>query len=107
MSKYHAVKVQEHGYTFASKAEHRRYRQLLLLQTGTSGTIGRLEIHPRFPLIVKGVKCGYYEADFRYKDYERDCVIVEDVKGVLTPVYRLKKKLVKALYGIDIAEIDA
>jgi len=31
--------------------------------------------------------------------------VVEDVKGVKTPVYRLKKKLVEALHGITIQEI--
>jgi hypothetical protein len=31
---------------------------------------------------------------------------VADVKGVKTPVYQLKKKLVKALHGIDIVEVS-
>lgn len=38
-------------------------------------------------------------------DDERGARIVEDVKGFKTPVYRLKKKLVEALYGIQIREV--
>jgi len=29
----------------------------------------------------------------------------EDVKGVKTALYRLKKKMIKAIYGIDIEEV--
>jgi len=31
--------------------------------------------------------------------------VVEDVKGVRTPVYLLKKKLLKACHGLDVVEI--
>lgn len=57
----------------------------------------------RFTIKVKGQKiCDYY-ADFvvEYAD-GRSAVI--DVKGVMTDVYKLKKKLVKAVHGIDIQE---
>jgi hypothetical protein len=67
-----------------------------------AGEIHCLELQPRYPLIVNGEKVGTYVADFRY--FEGDTLRVEDVKGILTPVYRLKKKLVKALYQIDILE---
>jgi hypothetical protein len=33
--------------------------------------------------------------------------VVEDVKGFRTPLYRLKKKLIEAQYGIAIIEIPA
>jgi len=44
-----------------------------------------------------------YVADFRYKNKEGK-EVVEDVKGFKTAIYRLKKKLVKAYYGISILE---
>ena len=44
-----------------------------------------------------------YYADFEY--YENDEYIVEDVKGVKTPVYKLKKKLIEAQYKIRITEV--
>ena len=40
-----------------------------------------------------------YVADFRYLDYERGGLVVEDVKGMKTDVYRLKRKLFLAKYG--------
>jgi hypothetical protein len=44
-----------------------------------------------------------YYADFEY--YENDEYIVEDVKGVKTSVYKLKKKLIEAQYKIRITEV--
>ena len=34
-------------------------------------------------------------------------VIVEDVKGYRTEAYQLKKKLMRAVYGIEITEVKA
>jgi hypothetical protein len=55
---------------------------------------------------VNGQKLGFYRGDFRYR--HNGVTVLEDVKSAFTakiPVYRLKKKLVKALYGIDIVEV--
>lgn len=49
--------------------------------------------------LVQGVK---YVADFVYKN--RGLVVVEDVKGFKTPVYKLKKKLMRSVLGIEIKE---
>ncbi len=49
-------------------------------------------------------RIGFYKADFRYEVTATGERVIEDVKGVRTAVYRLKKKLVKALYGIEIIE---
>jgi hypothetical protein len=111
-AKYGAVPTVIHGVRFASKAEARRYSELLLL--GMAGEIRDLELQPRVPLKVDGVKVGDYVADFRYQeragidtvsgcDRWRD--VTEDVKGVRTPVYRMKKKHVEAQYGIVIREV--
>jgi hypothetical protein len=103
VSKYRAVRTTVDGITFASKAEARRYQELKMLVK--AGVIGDLRLQPRYPFVVNRVKIGAYVGDFLY---ERDGVeIVEDVKGVLTPVYRLKKKLMKAIYGIEIQEVTA
>ena len=86
------------------EAEARRYEQLKDMEQ--RGYIGNLELQPRYPLTVKGAKVGTYIADFRYRALgvgPRE--VVEDVKGVLTPVYRLKKKMVEAQYGITIVEV--
>ncbi len=101
-SKYGAVKTKVDGVTFDSKKEANRYRELkLLLQ---AGKIANLLRQPQFPIVINEVKCGKYVADFSYVD-ERGQLAVEDVKGMRTAVYRLKKKLVEAIYHIKITEI--
>ena len=100
MSKYGAIKTVVDGHIFDSKAEARRYQELRLM--ASAGEISDIELQPKYPLIVNGKNCGFYKADFRYKI--AGVLVVEDVKGVKTPVYQLKKKLVKALYDIDIVE---
>ncbi len=103
MSKYNAVRVTDEGKRFDSKAEHRRWVALRLLEQ--AGEISDLKHHPRYPLIVNGQKVCTYEADSAY--IESGEQIVEDVKGVKTPVYNLKKKLMKILHGIDVREVKA
>lgn len=49
-----------------------------------------------------GVKLCDYVADFVYE--EDGMEITEDFKGVYTPIYRLKKRMMKAFHGIDIRE---
>lgn len=100
LNKYHAKKVTLDGHTFPSHAEAARYLELQLLER--AGQISGLELQPKFKLKVKGTIIGTYIADFRYT--ENGQVIVEDVKGMKTPVYNLKKKLLKAIYGITILE---
>lgn len=89
------------GRTFDSKKEGERYRHLKAEQL--AGRIGGLRCQVRFPLRVNGVVVGRYVADFVYvRGSER---VVEDVKGVLTAVYKLKRGLMKAIFGIDIHEV--
>jgi len=100
-SKYRAIPVVIDGHRFASKAEGRRYTELRLLEQ--AGEIDNLELQPRFDLIVAGIDVGTYVADFRYLSPAG--VVIEDVKGVRTPVYKLKKRLVRALHGVEIVEV--
>ena len=105
MSKYHAVPTEVDGIRFASKAEAYRYAELKLNVAG--GLIHGLELQPRYPLVVNGIKIATYVGDFRYVRNATNTITVEDVKSrpTMTPVYRLKKKLMLALYGIDILEV--
>lgn len=105
-SKYRAVPCVVDGWRFDSQAEGNRYRELVLL--GLSGAIDNLELQPTYPLIVNGVLVGTYRADFAYRDLRAGgALVVEDVKGFRTPVYRLKKRMVEALHGVEIREIGA
>ena len=104
-SKYHNRKTTYQGVRFDSQKEAKRYQELQWMQQ--AGLIQDLELQPRYDLIVNGHKIGFYRGDFRYKDVATDSVILEDVKSpaTRTAVYRLKKKLVKALYGVEIIEV--
>jgi hypothetical protein len=103
--KYGNKKVEEDGYTFDSKAEHREYRGLKLRLR--AGLIEDLTVHPKFDLTVNGVKVGTYTADFSFRVVPIKALVVVDVKSrpTMTQVYRLKKKLVKAIHGVDIIEV--
>jgi len=96
-SKYRNVRTNG----FASKKEAARYQELKLLEK--AGEISDLRTHPVFRLEINGVLICKYEADFSYRDWQ-GLPITEDVKGVRTPIYKLKKKLMRAIYGIEILE---
>lgn len=100
-SKYGAIKVKEDGITFDSKLEHRRYKELRLLQK--SGLIEGLQVHPKFAAKVNDQLVCNILLDFQYYDKAVNRLVYEDTKGVQTPISRLKYKLLKALYlGIDV-----
>ena len=104
-SKYRNIKVEYDDIHFDSKRERDRYQALKLLER--AGEIRDLILQPAFPLIVSGHKIGVYRGDFQYTECASGEQIVEDVKSqpTKTPVYRLKKKIVAALYGIEIMEV--
>ena len=107
MTKYRAKQVTLDGIRFPSKLEGARYLQLKLLQS--AGKIWDLKVHPRkYPLIVCETIVAHYIPDFEYSECDErgeKRQIVEDVKGVRTPVYRLKKKMFEAQYGKQIREM--
>lgn len=104
--KYGNVKTTVDGIEFDSVAEARRYRELLWLQN--EGAIAELERQPRYPLVVNGVTVSRFTGDFRYLDMGTGQVVVEDVKSgpTRTRAYVMRRKLVKALYDIDIVEVE-
>lgn len=103
MSKYRSVKTVVDGIVFDSRKEAFRYNALKLLVK--AGEISDLELQPVFQVELNGRKICRYKADFRYTRSGE--TIVEDVKSAYTrtlPVYRLKKKLVEAQFGLKILE---
>ena len=103
MSKYRAIKTTVDNITFDSKREAARYGELKLLFR--TRAISNLEIQPEFHFRLENKKMFTYRADFSYYDEQQKKYVVEDVKGVRTPVYRLKKKIIEAVHGIRITEI--
>ena len=101
--KYGAVACVVDGIRFQSQREARRYSELKLLEA--AGKICYLALQVRFYIhSACGVYVADYYADFQYRD-AAGVRVVEDCKGVRTPVYRLKKKLVESEYGITITEV--
>lgn len=100
--KYGNKTIESDGHRFDSKREYARYCELKLLER--AGEISCLDIHPSWELVVNGTRIGRYTADFAYRN-KSGKLIVEDVKGVRTRDYVLRRKLMYALYGIDIVEI--
>lgn len=118
-TKYGAVRTEVDGISFHSAKEAKRYGELKLLEK--AGEIKDLELQPRFELLASSpeyqqISVGEYIADFRYRERmvwlagtEHETVswkeVIEDVKGMRTPVYRLKKKIAEACHGIMISEV--
>jgi len=94
--KYNAKKVIVDGIMFDSKREARRYKELKMLEK--AGKIKNLKLQPVFLLQEgfyrngKAIRQMTYKADFEYVD-EKGRRVVEDVKGVVTKEYAIKKKL--------------
>lgn len=103
--KYGNRKVVVDGITFDSAKEGRRYADLKLLER--AGEIRDLKLQSPFPLMVNGVLVCTYVADFTYRraDPFLGETVVEDVKGMRTDVYKIKRKLMKAVHNIDVAEV--
>lgn len=99
-NKYNNKKTIIDGIQFDSKKEANRYWQLRMLER--SGAIAQLELQPRYPIIINGEKICTYVADFRYFDLKLGKEVVEDVKGIQTAIFKLKKKLMKVVRGIDV-----
>lgn len=104
-NKHRNIITRANGYVFRSKLEAKRYAELLLLERAKE--ITDLEVHPRFPLQVSGEDIAIYEADFFYRD--NGISVVEDVKGrragTAYQLYKIKAKLMLAIYGIKVQEI--
>lgn len=102
-SKYKAIQCQLDGKIFSSKAELQRYATLKLQEL--AGEISDLRTQVRYKLCINGVLVCSYIADFVYNKQNQE--IVEDKKSAITkknPVYRIKNKLMRAIYGIKILE---
>jgi len=96
--KYGNIKSEVDGIRFDSKLEARRYCVLKLLQQ--AGQISDLKLQVPYKLEINGSLVCKYVADFVYQ--ENGQMVVEDSKGVETPEFKLKKKLMKAIHGIEI-----
>lgn len=108
LGKYNARGFYLDSKWFPSQAEGDRYLQLKVLLE--LGRIDRLETQVAYTIQVDGVPICSYKADFRYWIRENGSIthqVVEDVKGMVTKEYAIKKKLTEAKYRLKIHELPA
>jgi len=107
MSKYNAKKITIDGITFDSQAEARYYTRLLKLKK--SGVVEDFAMqkvftlldrfaHPQTGRIVRAIT---YRADFEVY-YSDGRVEVVDIKGFLTPEFKIKAKMFMFRYQIPL-----
>jgi hypothetical protein len=84
-----------------SKREAARCDELHTLWA--AGDIGDLVVHPQFYFVINGSQVKHdngrrvgYKPDFSYTENGQECV--EDVKGMVTTDFTLRKALFKALF---------
>jgi len=102
-----AKRVEQDGHKFDSQAEFKRYCQLKLLER--AGEISNLQVHPKFDLTYNGRpilirSAGFpngrkatFKPDFGYLKVGAG-VVYEDVKGVATEAYRIRRAIFEAIY---------
>jgi len=107
-SKYSNERVELNGESFDSRAECARYQHLLIMKR--AGLIKDLTRQVSF-VLAEAVKINgktkpalTYRADFGYTVVASGERVVEDKKGALTDVYKVKRHLMKSVHGIDILE---
>lgn len=118
-SKYGAKKIEIDGEIFDSKREAKRWQELRIQED--LGLISDLRRQVKFVLIpaqrepdTVGARGGIhrgklierevaYYADFAYQ--QNGEMVVEDVKGMRTEVYKVKRKLMLWVHGIRIQEV--
>lgn len=111
-NKYGNVRTTVKGINFHSKKEAVYYSQLLLEEK--AGKISDLILQQSFPIKVAGKNIKIrskaypngrsisYRADFSFFDNKTGKTRIIDVKGYDTPISRIKRALVEAIYGIEV-----
>lgn len=103
--KYRNLKVTDGaGAVHDSRKEYRRWCELELRER--AGEIRSLRRQVPYALVVNGVLVCSYVADFVF--VEGEATVLEDSKSPVTrklAAYRIKRKLVQAIYGYEIREV--
>lgn len=110
-TKYRAQKIKVDGIWYASKGEYKFIDDMRKRER--AGEISDLKTQVQYEL-VPGVHIARegrkrpalrYVADAVY--VEAGETVVADFKGVMTPAFRIKQHLMKAVHGIDILVVTA
>lgn len=110
-SKFRSVKTSIDGILFDSKKEASTYAALKFLKM--NGNIKNLELQKKFTILDsytngfgKKVREIVYVADFYFFDVGKNRWVVLDAKGLILPVFKLKKKLFEKKYYPLVIETD-
>lgn len=106
LNKYGNTRTPYGGRVFASKREATQARDLDLQRRAQDPRqkVVAVQYQYKMPVKVNGVHICDYFADF-YVSFADGHHEIQDAKGVKTDVYKLKKKLIEAIYGEKIIEI--
>lgn len=96
--KYRNKRCEMDDIKFDSLRERNYYANLRRMEI--AGLIRKLQVHPRYPIIINKHKVCDVVLDFSFECVKSGIVSHVDVKGMDTPVSRLKRKMVEAQYGI-------
>lgn len=109
-NKFNAVRCQFDGETYDSTKELKFHQQLKNQMRAVDKTfkVTSIERQVRFDIAIAGKNIGFYKLDFKvtYADGKSRYF---DIKGLKTgsayQLFKLKKKIVQAIYGIVIEEV--
>lgn len=99
-NKYNNTWTEYNGVKYQSKKEANYAAELDLLKK--AGEVKEWKRQKRFEITKRGKHICYYYIDFEV--LTKKGIEYIDIKGFKTNIYKLKKKLVEAQYGIKIIE---
>ena len=106
-SKYHSTRINSADGKFDSGLEYKRWVYLKALeQSGEIKNLVRQVPYTLIPAQYKNGKCLYrelkYISDFEYDITATEEHVVEDVKGIVLPVFKVKQKLMYYQFGVEV-----
>jgi hypothetical protein len=109
-NKFNAIKVKTEYGTFDSKKEYAYFKRLMIQKKAVSlyDRVTDIQTQVRYDIDIAGKRICFYKLDFkvRYADGRVEHVDVKGhKKGSAYNLFRIKKKLVEAIYGIEIIEV--
>ena len=99
-NKYGAHKTEADGFVFDSKKESVQWLKFRRMEE--AGVIRNLKRQTELPFILKGKKMFVYKPDMEYDDDTGHHYVDVKSPATITPVFKLKKRIIETEYGITI-----
>lgn len=88
------------GHAFKNETDYRKY--LGIKQLVADGRLSRLEIYPRYPLVVRDVQVDTFEPTFRFYDHLKQTWRIVLVGANLGKPMKMKMHLFETLYEMPV-----